>query len=447
MKQRNEYSLLVPGDREQRRVVRVIFYLRYKRGLRGLRIADFLNRNGITSPKGKEWSQRQVQVIYENESYTGVSYNNQTYSGRFFRRDKVFGFVPLDRDECELVMKKTFAPKFRPVKDWDRIDQPYMYDFLPRDVRDLAIISQAQIFKDRADPTRTPPKPNAHPASDFLLSGRLRAIQDDGYLFGTQSGPANKKTDYYRHRRSKRGHRKGSVFNNLIPAHPLHVAIMNELAEVLSDTPELKNRLTQYLINQRAEALNDQPDVAQLEGERDELNQKLTAALSLLTGAALEDAKGELKRLNDRRNEIEARLTNFRSNQKRDLRPVETVVDEALQILAESSEQLLDLSIQPLRDLVDRLILDPNVDMKTKVVAWKIALPTWALHAKPKKKRQKNAQNADSESDEAMCPDTNSRSLSGSWTQVAFATVICEYRHKRGSTTVPPCYQCRRKAA
>ncbi|CAN5338513.1 hypothetical protein BH09PLA1_BH09PLA1_00190 [soil metagenome] len=35
IKQRNEYSLLIPGDRRQQRVVRVIFYLRYKRGWRG----------------------------------------------------------------------------------------------------------------------------------------------------------------------------------------------------------------------------------------------------------------------------------------------------------------------------------------------------------------------------------------------------------------------------
>jgi hypothetical protein len=100
-KQRNEYSLLVPGDRQQRKVVRVIFYLRYKRGWRGVRIADYLNRHGIPSPRGKEWSQRQAQLIYENEAYTGVTYNDQTYSGRFFRRDAVMGFVALDRDACD----------------------------------------------------------------------------------------------------------------------------------------------------------------------------------------------------------------------------------------------------------------------------------------------------------------------------------------------------------
>src|SRR5205085_9979947 len=51
-KQRNEYSLLIPGDREQRRIVRVIFYLRYKKGWRGTRIGDYLNRMKIPAPTG-----------------------------------------------------------------------------------------------------------------------------------------------------------------------------------------------------------------------------------------------------------------------------------------------------------------------------------------------------------------------------------------------------------
>ncbi len=60
-KQANEYSLLYPGDRQRRRVARVIFYLRYKRGSRGCKIADYLNRLGISSPKGKEWSRRRCR--------------------------------------------------------------------------------------------------------------------------------------------------------------------------------------------------------------------------------------------------------------------------------------------------------------------------------------------------------------------------------------------------
>ncbi len=62
----------------------MIFYLRYKKGWRGCRIADYLNRLKIPAPRGGDWSPRQVESIYENEAYTGVTFNDQTYSGRFF---------------------------------------------------------------------------------------------------------------------------------------------------------------------------------------------------------------------------------------------------------------------------------------------------------------------------------------------------------------------------
>ena len=96
----------MPGDRKARRVVRIIFYLRYKKGWRGCKIADYLNRLKAPAPKGGEWSPRQVECIYENEAYTGVTFNGQTYSGRFFRRDKTLGFVALDRDACEVLFQQ-----------------------------------------------------------------------------------------------------------------------------------------------------------------------------------------------------------------------------------------------------------------------------------------------------------------------------------------------------
>jgi hypothetical protein len=445
-KQRNEYSLLVPGDRGERKVVRVIFYLRYKKGWRGARIADYLNRHGVPSPKGKEWSQRQAQIIYENDAYTGVTYNDKTFSGRFFRRDAVMGFVALERDACDLVMKKTFAPKLRPKDEWERIDQPYMYDFLPHDLRDMAIASLAQLWKDRTDPNRSPHKPSAHPASEYLLSDRLRAVQDGGLLVGTLSGPPNNKTPYYRHRKSKRGRRKGSVFNHLIPAKPLHDAIVVLLGEVLLDVPDLKAQLTRHLNDQRAAALQDQPDVAELEAERDELRQQIQVTMQLLTGAALEDARGELKRLGDRRNAIEARLAACRSDHKQDMRPVETVIDDAIQTLAEDSHRLLTLPIEPLRGLVNRLIADATVDMETKAVELKLTLPTWALEGQRTKKISGKGQKTVFGEPETVCPATSTWSQFGGWTQSNMATARCEYVMVQGSQ-VPPCYRCQRTAA
>jgi hypothetical protein len=437
IKQRNEYSLLIPGERRERRIVRVIFYLRYKKGWRGCRIADYLNRLKVPAPKGGEWSPRQVESIYENEAYTGVKCN-KTYSGRFFRRDKVMGFVALDRDACELALKKTFTPKLLPMEEWDRIDQPHMYDFLPRDVRDLAIAAQAAMWEYRLDPTRPRKKVNAHPASDYLFSHRLVAKQDGEALIGTLSGDD---IEYYRHPKGRKGRRNGSIFNRLIAAKPLHEAAVRVLADVLLDQPALRERLTAYVLEQRARAAQDAPGVAELEAERDELKQAIRLTMQTLKGAALADAQEELERMGARRNEIEERLVQVRNVQQADSRSVEEVVEDALAVLKNDSRQLLKLAGEPLREALDRLVPSLSVDMETKAVDLTIALPVWATAAMPKpRKRSKKGK-------DEVCPATTSWSPAGGWTHTDFTTFRCEYEWFRGSHDKPPCYYCKRSDA
>jgi hypothetical protein len=424
-KQKNEYSLLYPGDKQRRRVVRVIFYLRYKRGWRGCKIADYLNRLGIPSPKGKEWSQRQVEIIYENEAYTGVTFNTQTFSGRYFRRDREMGFVALDRDVCELVNKKTFAPTRRPMEEWERIDQPHMYDFLPHDLRDLAIPALHKMWEEQEDPTRPKKKSTAFPASHFLLSNRLHAIQDGGLLTGTMTGREDHQIPYYRHHRARKGRRKGSVFNKLIPANPLHEALIGAMAEAMMDTPELRAKLTAYVEANRVEMLKDQPDVPQLENERDEVKQQISTIVRCLTGTALADAQEELQRLGARRNAIEAKLQALNGQQTRDTRPVDVVVEQAIKVLERDRKRLLSLPIEPLRNLVDAMLIDAAVDMETKNVALTIALPVWATAA-PKKEKQPNKKAEIKsitaiEAEDTLCPAQSTWSLSSHHTH----PVVC----------------------
>lgn len=443
-KQKNEYSLLYPGDWADRRIVRLIFFLRYKWGWRGGRISDFLNRNKVRSPMGREWSPRQVESVLENEAYTGCTYNNQTFSGRYYRRDRALGFLPLDRDECELVMKKTFAPKLRPMDDWDRIDQPHMYDFLPKDVRDIAIAAHAKLFQHRTDPTRPKKRTNAHPASTFWLSDKLRAVQG-GELVGTVSGADNNRTSYYRHRRAKRGYRKGSIFNNLVPAKPLHDAILGLLADVLVDMPDLREKLQQQVTALRTASEHDQPDVAQLKVERSELQQQISIILKSLKGAALAAQQPDLERLGDQVNAISARIDAAAHSQSRDVRSVEKVVEDAIIIISNEREALGKLASEPLRDLVNRLIMDAVVNMETKTVELTVALPTWALQAP--RKNLKNGLVAAANGDHPLCPATTSWSPTGKRTQTVFCIARCSYERIRGSHTAPPCYRCSRSAA
>jgi hypothetical protein len=84
--------------------------------------------------------------------------------------------------------------------------------------------------------------------------------------------------------------------------------------------------------------------------------------------------------------------------------------------------------------------------METKAVELTIALPTWALLPKPKKKAGKG-QKADSDGKNAVCPEVSSRSPMGSWTHAVLGKFGCEYQWSRGSHTQAPCFQCKRLAA
>ena len=64
------------------------------------------------------------------------------------------------------------------------------------------------------------------------------------------------------------------------------------------------------------------------------------------------------------------------SDYKQDMRPVGTVIEEAVQMLAKDSQLLLTLPIDPLRGLVNRLIADAAVDLETKAVELKLTLST-----------------------------------------------------------------------
>ena len=50
----------MPGDAAEESAVRDIFDLHFRKGWGGKRIADTLNRRGIRSPRGKQWSKHQT---------------------------------------------------------------------------------------------------------------------------------------------------------------------------------------------------------------------------------------------------------------------------------------------------------------------------------------------------------------------------------------------------
>jgi hypothetical protein len=123
------------------------------------------------------------------------------------------------------------------------------------------------------------------------------------------------------------------------------------------------------------------PDLVQLEAERDDLQHQIAIILKSFRVAALAAQQPELERLGDRVNALATRIRAAGTRDAPDLRPVEKVVDGAMHIIGEKREALRAFPAQPLRDLVDRLVIDAVVDMATKAVELTVVLPTWAPQA------------------------------------------------------------------
>jgi DNA invertase Pin-like site-specific DNA recombinase len=208
-KQKHEKVLLMPGNENEIAVIRTIFDLHFRQGWGGKRIADHLNRQSIPSPCGKQWSQRQVEVLYNNEVYTGRSVANRTSSGIYHQRNHATP-KPTNLDPSVHATAKTIPVQLRPADEWFVTEQPLLKDLLgDEQLRALAIEGQDRYWRHMADPDRPKLSKSKHKTSDYLLSGILHAKQDGGALVGVPCGRVGKKVRYYRHRRGRTGYTKG----------------------------------------------------------------------------------------------------------------------------------------------------------------------------------------------------------------------------------------------
>jgi hypothetical protein len=447
-KQKNEIAFLRPGDPDEIRIVRIIFFLWFRWGWKGKRIASLLNKRSVPSPRALEWSQRQVESVLENEAYTGVTINGETHSGIYNKRKKGKGFEALNRDELELLTRETMPRIVNPMDDWDFVDQPLMAEFLPPHIRRMAIAYHERLWKQRTDPVRLnkPKKKNKHPNSNYLLSNFLVAKQDGetltGTLCGRKQGP---KTPYYRHRKGRRGYQKGSVFNNLIPMNPLHQELVRFLGSCLSNLPDLRRRLTEIIEEQRRYSESNDTNLEALVSERNEIRERVLW-ISRQSTKPREDAASEFVRLEARRDELDALTAQHRADARPVKEPTDRIVDRAIARCQRLADELPKLPSATMRELLVGLFFSRvEVDMETKAVTASVALPSFVLEAW----KRAGIKDIDQNDLVSMCLGSNSRSPIYSDTHRTSSPIfegICRYVHPHGSHD-PVCYECRRKAA
>ncbi len=192
-KQKSEKVYLVMGEEAEIAVVRTIFRQKYLEGIGGRRLASELNGQGVSAPAGGRWTQRQVDVIAENEVYTGAGVANRVASGRFYQRASG-NPQKVQLDAKVLATKKTLPPRLRPPEEWVYQEQPHLARFLDEPLRSVAAERIRELWTDRCQPGREKRPYNPHPDSDYLLTGLLTAVEDGRKFKGYTGGPKGRQS-------------------------------------------------------------------------------------------------------------------------------------------------------------------------------------------------------------------------------------------------------------
>jgi DNA invertase Pin-like site-specific DNA recombinase len=430
-KQKTEKTLIVPGDADKVEVVREIFRLHYLQGWGGKRIADLLNRNGISSPEGKAWSQHQVEVIYEQEVYTGRSVGNRITSAIYHSRSPNAP-KPSDLDPSIHATAKTIPPRQRPREEWFVQEQPKMADYLQPDVRARAMAGHERLWERRGDPHRPKRSKSKHKASDYLLSGLLSAKQDGAPLVGVLCGPAQKRVRYYRHRRGRTGYRKDSVFNRMFPAEPLEKAVLALVQEVLADVPRLRERVEAYVKEQSEAAPMSAEQIDELRKQREAVRRRTELMLSTFDEETLADAPQAMERLRAERRRLDEQIAAAEAAAHAGGVDPAQLADDVVARVSALSEGLSDMPKFALREFLGSVVESVVGDMETKQVEVTLALPSWAFgqnrDAKPMRLVGTSASSASYETHRVLT--------------LKLAEADCRYVLSRTA-----CYDCRRRPA
>ena len=432
-KQKHEKVMLMPGEEREIAVIRDIFDLHFRQGLGGRRIADLLNRRGIASPCGKEWSQRQVEVLYNNEVYTGRSVGNRTSSGIFHQRNHATP-KPTNVDPAIHATAKTLPVQLRPKDEWFVVDQPLLKDLLgDEQLRALAAAGQDRHWAHLVDPDRQKRSNSKHKTSEYLLTGILRAKQDGDPLVGVLCGRVGQKVRYYRHRRGRRGYRIGSAFNKMINAETVERAVIDAVKATLLDTENLREKLRQMLA---AEAhATAAVDVDELRRQRDGLKKRTEFIIAEFDEETVADAHAELDKLKAQRRSLDEQIAAAATSAKNSPEVNDDVaIDRLIAKVENFFKEMHSLSNHLIRDWLQALLVAVVVDMETKGIEITVQLPKGLLKTalSGQKAMRLVSTSASSTDYETHRPESN-----------RLAIVICDASIRR----IGLCYSCRRKTA
>ena len=431
-KQKRERPMLVPGDEREISAVRLIMKRRWSDGRGGNRVKKELNALGIPAPCGGKWTQRQVDVIAENPVYCGWNISGGSTAALYNKRHRD-GPQPVHVDPVLWATRENLPVQLRPPEDWTIQEQPYMRDYLPEALRDVASARIKACRERRARREVAPRQRNTHLDSLYLLTGLLVAKQDEHKrpLKGQNCGPRDYKTRYYAHPIARKDSETAGFPNTTFRAEVLEKAILSTLSETLLAMPELRDELrlaVEAAVNARKPA--SPMALADLQRKLDGVRAQIKITLDILTPETQEEGRAKVAELSQKRRELEALIRQTKESEQAPALDVEATVESLVQRMADLGKELESLPVYPLRQVLVAMTDSMTADMETREVVMTLRVPPMAI--------------SDAKTPIAdLCLQHSSGSSTGWQAQnpaPAIATIHCEH-HREAQKQ---CFTCRR---
>lgn len=433
-KDKQDRVVLIPGDPQRQAIVRRVFELYFLKRIGTFSIAKMLNDEGTPAPRGGLWSSSCIQAMLRCPAYLGFGLAS-------FRANGVYCKQSAGLPEP---LKKNYGKKLkqiRPREDWYRVDCPELEEYLPPEVRPLAL-EHLNKYLDRFEHGHVPkskpinPKLGASERSmQFPLAGILKERTTGSEMRGSSS--ASRKYAYYRISRSHLYHSSAKQhMKRALPAKPIHRAVLEEIEQLICNAPDLRPILIDEIMNQDKQRGGSQDEVEQLKKELHALDRKAESLLDQLEGEFAEQAKSKLQKAKSRKREIIFRLDEIDQGPRMSEPDIEQMADGIIADMADLLDLLTSMQSSDIRQVFALLIDEAVCDLEKREVSFSLAIPASML------------------SQRDLCPPVGSGPKScyrtKKWTSIRIQTVTIELPgscHAECQRPFKPkgCNNCRRK--
>ena len=356
---------LVPGDPQAREVVVRIFQMKHQDGFGGARIARILNDERIASANGGKWYKATVDAILLNEVYTGYGYANR-YSNAIYCNQSPDMPKQIDDADGRLIRG------VRPSEDWHVVEYPKLMEYLPAELREKAMASQAE-YRERIAHGRTQDPKRANGRLKYLLSGLMTEKTTGRSLKAIKSGDSNR--TYYGMTGGAESLPSGSFLRRRLPAQPLHRAVLEEMELLLCSLTDFESMIAEAIRQQDRDRRGNADEQERLLADRERLRTRYRSQVDMLGGIDDDLVRESISKTTEQIQAIDDRLVSMDSGPALTDKEIRDITEGVIDDMQAMLERFAEEGESALRCVAEAMIGSAVADLEQSEVEIEFVVP------------------------------------------------------------------------